>query len=274
MDHINPQKSLCLFLLREGGGKWLAGKSGGPVVPLMLAMCQMADAHNVVECSQADVADCLGYSIATVKRCMKFLMDFEVIRRVRRGVYVLISYESLKQKYHGDTFGGEKYHGDTLKTVKYHSDTFGSSEASKSAGDTYIKELTAKAVSSARTHTRATAVEIKQQKIAKLEEIISRNIGPNVWSQSTSWHELLDRADWDLEVIADAVVAYADKVTGAGHDHRFSRLYNFVVRQVEGKRKREAGTTSPPSYSRNIQDTGGERLTEIEMQELRRFMRV
>jgi hypothetical protein len=274
MDHNNPQKTLARFILSEGGGQWLASQGSGPVVPVVLALVLLADDHNVVECKQADLAGAVGFGLSTIKRAFKSLHDLGIIRSVRRGVYVLASYESLKVKCHSETLGAEKSQSETRKALKCQSETFdGEKEAIQPGLSSYNKLLLRS--SSPRPPARASSIAEKQEIILRVEEIVARNISPHAWAQSTSWHELIDRADWNLEIISDALVAYADKVIGSGQPHQFSRLYNFVVREVEGRRKREMmAVQSRPNYNPPNLDTGGEKITGEEMKELQRFLNV
>ena len=280
MTHNNLQKTLSRFILREGGGKWLGELSGLPVPSVLLALDALADGQGRVECTQSEIAEGLAMGRRTVSKCFVFMKAKELVKSVRRGVYSLVSYESLtvmrSQCAQVAVMSTECAQvvetGETLTVMSTECAQVDEAEQ----GLTIYKETISKEiVSSAQARATTTTFKEKQQKIARLEKIVTRNIGAQAWNQSTSWHEMLERARWDMDVLTDAIVAYADKVTGSGQKHQFSRLYNFVVRELESRQRRAAmQTQARPNYNPRPLVSEGARITENEMQDLKGFFNV
>ena len=235
-----------------------------------MCLVGLSDAHNVVECSQMMIADSLGYSLATVKRAFRDLKTLEILQTLKRGKYTVLPCEALARKCHSDTLDGRKCHNDTLITSECHSDTFAIDQAPKSGEHTYINKLPLRGSSRAGVRPRATTTKEKQDKILGLEKIIVSNLGEVVWAQSTNWVDLIDRAQWDLDVVTDSVIAYREKVLDRGQRHQFSRLLNFVKREAQSKSQRAAINEQPrPNYKAPVMNSAGAKITEKEMEKLK-----
>ena len=273
MTHKNLQKSLARFILREGGGKWLGELSGLPVPSVLLALDSLADSQGIVECTQREIAEGLAIGRRTMSKCFVFMKAKQLIKSVRRGVYSLISYENLSvMRSQCAQVAVMRTQCTQVGDMRTQCTQVGP----ENEGLTIYKETISKEiVSSAQARATTTPFEEKQQKIARLEKIVTRNISAQAWNQSTSWHEMLERARWDMDVLTDAIVAYADKVTGSGQKHQFSRLYNFVVRELESRQMRAAmQTQARPNYNPRPLISEGARITENEMEDLKGFFNV
>ena len=272
MNDISIQKTLPLFLLREGGGKWLGSETVLPVVPILLALFSMRDKDNLIRCTQAELADNLNIGLRTVGKAIVFLKKREILKQPKRGHYQIISYRELVDMRNGCAQVVDMRNGCAQVQVMRNGCALDSDLGKGlTINNTNPKGL----VSSAGARAGTTDLQNKKEKIFKLQEIVTRNIGPYVWNQSTSWHEMLERANWDMDILTDAIVAYADKVTGSGQRHQFSRLYNFVIREIENKRRRAVmQSQARPNYNPPKLSSDGPKITEREMEKLKDFFNV
>jgi hypothetical protein len=272
MSDKGIQKTLSWFILRDGGGKWLGQETSLPVASVLLAINALADSSGAVKFTQAEISEALNIGLRTVGKCFVFLKNRSIISQIRRGEYRLAPTENLRDMRNECAQVADMRNGCVLGDDMRNGCALG---ASKKEADTIHNTNPKGLVSSAGARASTTDFQEKKEKIARLEEIVTRSIGPYVWNQSTSWHEMLERANWDMTVLTDAIVAYADKVTGSGQRHQFSRLYNFVVREIENKRRRAAmQSQARPNYNPPQLTSDGPKITESEMENLKDFFNV
>tara|TARA_B100001175_G_scaffold309362_1_gene310945 strand:+ start:2641 stop:3441 length:801 start_codon:yes stop_codon:yes gene_type:complete len=259
MTHIRPQKTIAAFLLTDGGGAKLSKLSTLPLCSVLLAVSLLTDAHSVSKCSQQQIADGLGIGLRTVKNTFKELLALGILRKLSRGAYGVTSYDNLELRCNHCTFSIDKCNHCTFGKDKCNHCTFGALDSEKSEEYTIIKDYP---VSGSQVISND---DNRQQKIERLEKIVCDNLGTAVWAQSMNWADLMNRAEWDLDTVTDAIISYKDKVIGAGQRHRFSRLYTFVKTEAESKRARRP---LRPNYTPQDVEDEGQRITEGTMGEL------
>ena len=280
MKNSEPQKNLITFLLAEGGGEYVAKLSPAPVVPVLLALTSMADDDRVVACSQTALAKNLGMHRATLNRAVKVLERAGLILKLERSSYQVLSVEEMRQMSHGATLSSETSHHatfeganvapcDTQDQMSHHATLAG-----RESGDhTSLNILPLRGSSSARMCARIATPPTDQEKIARLQKIITEKLGREVWERSTNWAELYDRANRDIELIEDAVIAYQEKVIEAGQNHSFTRLLNFVKRERASREKQAQAATTRRPYDRRVEvDAGARKATKEEIQRLREIL--
>ena len=276
MKNSEPQKNLITFLLAEGGGRYVAKLSPAPVVPVLLALTSMTDDDRVVRCSQTSLSENLGMSRMTLHRAIEALEKAGIIEKVGRSCFKVLDVEAVRgmyhhdtnevRMYHHDTNNGQTYHHDTFKGVMYHHDT---NEVRGEVNHTSYNILPLRGSSSARIATPPT----DQEKIARLQKIITEKLGREVWERSTNWAEFYDRANRDIELIEDAVIAYQEKVIEAGQNHSFTRLLNFVKRERASKEKQAQAAAPRRPYDRRVEvDAGARKATESELRRLEEIL--
>jgi len=280
MNMNEPQKSLFSFLLVEGGGQSIAELSPAPVSPVLLALTSMIDGDRVVVCSQTTLANNLGIHRTTFHRAVKALEKSGLIIKLGRSSYQVLSVEKMRQTLHHATFEPQTLHHATFEGVNVapcdiqgqtlHHATFTGQE---SENHTSYNILPLRGSSSARAHARIATPPTEQEKIARLEQIITDKLGREVWDRSTNWAEFYERANRDIELIEDAVIAYQEKVIEAGQNHSFTRLLNFVKRERASREKQErAANPTRPAY-RPVELHGeASRATESELERLNEFL--
>ena len=250
MKNNEPQKSLLCFLLNEDGGELIAKLSPAPVVPVLLALTSVCNGDMVVKCSQTTLAKNLGMHRGTLHRAVKALESAGLIVKLGRSEYRILSVNEMRQTLHHATFGKPE-----------------------GGNDTFVNILPLRGSSSARTGARIATPPTEQEKILRLESIIVEKLGRQVWDRSTNWAELYNRANRDIELIEDAVIAYQEKVIQAGQNHSFTRLLNFVKRERISKEKQEQkANPTRPAYRPAELHRHAARATQDELERLSRFL--
>jgi DNA-binding FadR family transcriptional regulator len=280
MKNSEPQKNLITFLLAEGGGRYVAKLSPAPVVPVLLALTSMTDDDRVVRCSQTSLSENLGIGRMTLHRAINALEKAGIIERVGRSCFKVLDVEAVRRMYHHDTNEARTYHHDTNNDQTYHHDTFegvmyhhDTNEVQGDANHTSLNILPLRGSSSARMCARIATPPTDQEKIARLQKIITEKLGREVWERSTNWAELYDRANRDIELIEDAVIAYQEKVIEAGQNHSFTRLLNFVKRERASREKQAQAATTRRPYDRRVEvDAGARKATESELRRLEEIL--
>lgn len=280
MKNNEPQKSLFFFLLNEDGGELIAKLSPAPVAPVLLALTSVCNGDMVVKCSQTTLSKNLGIHRATLHRAVKALESAGLIVKLGRSEYRILSVNEMRQTLHHATFNAQTLHHATFEGVNVapcniqpqtsHHATFGKPE---SGDDTSYNILPLRGSSSARTGARIATPPTEQEKIVRLENIIVEKLGRQVWDRSTNWAELYNRANRDIELIEDAVIAYQEKVLQAGQNHSFTRLLNFVKRERISKEKQEQkANPTRPAYRPAELHGHAAKATQDELERLSRFL--
>lgn len=280
MKSNEPQKSLFCFLLNEDGGELIAKLSPAPVVPVLLALTSVCNGDMVVKCSQTTLAKNLGMHRGTLRRAVKALESAGLIVKRGRSVYLVLSVNEMRQTVHHASFNAQTVHHAAFEAsngapciIQQQTVHHAAFEKPESGNDTFVNILPLRGSSSARTGARIATPPTEQEKIVRLENIIVEKLGRQVWDRSTNWAELYNRANRDIELIEDAVIAYQEKVIQAGQNHSFTRLLNFVKRERISREKQEQkANPTRPAYRPAELHGHAAKATQDELERLSRFL--
>lgn len=254
----------------------LSGLEKSPVVPVLLCLCGLAGDDWSVSARQADIAKMIGLSTRSVVRAFTALAGRGFISKVRRGCW-MVTGDSGAHSYVTPCHLSQSYVTPCHLSQEKQSYVTPChlSEEQSPAGHIY-KELPLRGSSSAGVSTRDTTTEKSQEKVRRLEEIVTSNLGERIWGSSTNWVAVMDRAEWNLDVVTDAVIAYKEKVIDVGDRHMFSRLLNFVKMEkaaLDRRYEKEQKKTERPDSSVFTERTG-QRVEEIDLMTLKEFLDV
>lgn len=258
MEYTFTQKSVYDALVFDGGGAYLARHGKTSCVSALFVLATKSNRSGTACASLEELGAVLGMTRQTAGKAVSTLEELGLIIKKGRGLYDLANTGTMLKKL---TKGGPNVKkvnsgSEMLKkqTPKHHSQT----------AHTLLKELPLRGSSSAQARTVTPSFSSKQEKVLQLEKVVCETLGQQVWDGSTNWGFLLDQADWDLDLITHAVIAYDDKVLRSGQKHHFSRLLNFVTTQKNAKQRRNAGGI-PPAAQLTAPQPSGDRLTKEEL---------